>query len=231
MNGFVKELRGPGNVARPVSNAATKPEARRDATATQERILVAATREFADKGFDGARVDEIARVSEVNKNSLYHYFGSKEQLFIAVLERTYETIRKRQSDLSIRGMEPEEGMRRLIEFTADIWIEIPEFNRLLASENLHEAKHVKQSRRIAKMYNPLLETIRELLERGKALGVFRNNIDPIDLYISISALSAYYVSHHYTFEAIFNTPLMQPKRLKQRQEHAVEMILRYLKAD
>src|SRR5690606_26925043 len=155
-------------------------------------------------------------------------FGNKEQLFTAVLERTYEIIRSRQSDLHIRGMAPEVGMRRLIEFTAKIWIEIPEFNRLLASENLHEARHVKRSRKIIAMYNPLLETISELLERGKKLGVFRGGIDPIDLYISISALSAYYISHHHTFEAIFRTKLMGPKRLQQRQRHIVEMVMRYL---
>jgi TetR/AcrR family transcriptional regulator len=126
-------------------------------------------------------------------------------------------------------MAPEEGMRRLVEFTAKIWIEIPEFNRLLASENLHEARHVKQSRKIIAMYNPLLETIGELLDRGKRLGVFRDGIDPIDLYISVSALSAYYISHHHTFEAIFQTKLMTARRLQQRQKHVVEMVLRYLR--
>lgn len=202
---------------------------KRNSAATKEKILEAATKEFADKGYDGARVDEIARSSCVNKNMLYHYFGNKEQLFTSVLERTYEIIRSRQSDLHIRGMAPEEGMRRLVEFTAKIWIEIPEFNRLLASENLHEARHVKQSRKIIAMYNPLLETINELLKRGKQLGVFRGGIDAIDLYISVSALSAYYISHHHTFEAIFRTKLMTPKRLQQRQKHIVEMVLRYLR--
>lgn len=202
---------------------------KRNSAATKEKILEAATKEFADKGYDGARVDEIALSSCVNKNMLYHYFGNKEQLFTAVLERTYEIIRSRQSDLRIRGMAPEEGMRRLVEFTAKIWIEIPEFNRLLASENLHEARHVKQSRKIIAMYNPLLETIGELLDRGKRLGVFRDGIDPIDLYISVSALSAYYISHHHTFEAIFQTKLMTARRLQQRQKHVVEMVLRYLR--
>src|SRR3546814_5163827 len=102
-------------------------------------------------------------------------YDLKEQYFTSVLERTYEIIRSRQSDLHIRGMAPEEGMRRLVEFTAKIWIEIPEFNRLLASENLHEARHVKQSRKIIAMYNPLLETIDELLKRRKQVGDFRGD--------------------------------------------------------
>ncbi|NYZ13704.1 TetR family transcriptional regulator [Azospirillum sp. RWY-5-1] len=212
------------------TEAAPAAETKRDAAATRERILVAATQEFADKGYDGARVDEIIRVSQVNKNSLYHYFGSKEQLFTAVLERVYENIRARQSDLSIRSMSPEEGMRTLVEFTARIWEEVPEYNRLLASENLHEARHVRQSERIVPMYNPLLATICELLKRGEEAGVFRGGIDPVDLYISITALSAHYISHRHTFEAIFKTELMTPARLEQRRRHAADMILRYLKA-
>lgn len=205
--------------------------AKRDAAASRERILLAATQEFAEKGYDGARVDEIARISQLNKNALYHYFGSKEQLFTAVLERAYAMIRDRQSDLSIRGMNPVEGMRRLVEFTAHIWVDMPEFNKLLASENLHEARHVKQSEIIPSMYNPLMDTIKELLEKGEKAGVFRSGVDPVDLYISISALSSHYISHRFTFEAIFKRPLMTSQRLKQRIDHAADMVLRYLKAD
>ncbi|HAE03699.1 MAG TPA: TetR/AcrR family transcriptional regulator [Rhodospirillaceae bacterium] len=205
-----------------------KPEVKRDSAASQERILIAATKEFSEKGYDGARVDAIALSSQLNKNALYHYFGSKEKLFIAVLERAYATIRDRQSDLSIRGMDPEEGMRRLVEFTAKIWVEMPEFNRLLASENLHEARHVKQSKKIPEMYNPLLDTIKEILKKGADTGKFRDDVDPTDLYISITALSAHYISHRYTFEAIFNQGLMKPARLQQRIDHAADMIIRYL---
>jgi TetR/AcrR family transcriptional regulator len=217
------QVGGRGATAKPAKRAGP------DANRTRERILQAATREFADKGLDGARVDEIARTAKANKNMLYHYFGNKEQLFTAVLERAYETIRTMQSDISIRGMAPEEGMRKLVDFTGRIWIEFPEFNRLLSSENLHEAKHVKGSPKIVAMYNPLLETIQELLDRGAESGVFRRGIDPIDLYISISALSAHYTANRHTFEAIFRTKLMTKKRLAQRRDHVADMILRYLR--
>lgn len=206
-----------------------EPAPKRDSTLTQKRILEAATREFADKGYDGARVDEIARASGVNKNLLYHYFGNKEQLFTAVLESVYETIRTRQSDLSIRNLSPEEGMRRLVELTSLIWEEVPEFGRLLASENLHEARHVRQSKRIIPMYDPLMQTLKELLKRGEAAGVFRGGIDPIDLYISITSLSAYYISHRHTFEALFGSEMPLERRLERRRAHAADMILRYLR--
>jgi TetR/AcrR family transcriptional regulator len=216
--------------ARKTKAAAPRKPVKRDAAASRERILAAATEEFAEKGYDGARVDEIAQKSQLNKNTLYHYFGSKDQLFTAVLERAYATIRTRQNDLSIRGMTPQEGMRLLVEFTARIWVETPEFNKLLFSENLHEARHIKESDIIPKMYNPLMETMRELLEKGERDGVFRSGIDPVDLYISISALSSHYISHQYTFEAIFKQPMMEEARLRQRIDHAVDMVLRYLKS-
>lgn len=198
---------------------------------SREQILEAALQEFSTKGLDGARVDEIARLSSVNKNMIYHYFQSKEQLFIAVLERVYETVRARQKDLVLRDLDPVSAMRRLVEHTADIWIEVPEFNRLLASENLHEARHVKQSQKILGMYNPLIVTIQGILERGVAEGVFRDDIDPVDLYISMTSLSAHYVAHRFTFEAIFNTKLMTKKKIQARKAVVADMILRYLRVD
>lgn len=195
---------------------------------SREQILDAALQEFSTKGLDGARVDEIARLSSVNKNMIYHYFQSKEQLFIAVLERVYETVRLRQKDLVLRDLDPVSAMRRLVEHTADIWIEVPEFTRLLASENLHEGRHVKQSEKIVGMYNPLIVTIETILSRGVADGVFRDDVDPIDLYISISSLSAHYVAHRFTFEAIFKTKLMTKAKIKNRKAVIADMVLRYL---
>jgi len=190
--------------------------------------MQAALQEFAHKGIDGARVDEIARVSGANKNMIYHYFRSKENLFVAVLESVYENVRSRQQDLSLRDLDPVAAMRRLIEHTADIWIEVPEFNRLLASENLHQAKHVRRSKKIQSMYSPLIDTLKGILERGVKDGVFRDGVDPVDLYISVTSLSAHYVAHHFTFDAIFKTNLMSPKKIAQRKSTISAMILRYL---
>jgi TetR/AcrR family transcriptional regulator len=125
-------------------------------------------------------------------------------------------------------MDPVIGMRKLVIFTGRIWVQLPHFQRLLHSENLHEGRHVRQSSKIPKMYDPLLETIRDLLDRGVASGQFRPNIDPVDLYISITALTAHYIGNRYTFEAIFGKQLMTPKRIRQRFDHAAEMILRYV---
>jgi TetR/AcrR family transcriptional regulator len=204
------------------------PGSRESSRKTREMILDGALIEFAEKGFDGARIDEIALRAGVNKNLLYHHYGSKDGLFAALLERTYETIRLRQNDLQLRDMDPAEGMRKLVVFTGRIWVQFPQFLRLLQSENLNGGRHVRASAVIPQMYNPLLETINELLARGTRSGIFRKNVDPIDLYISISALSAHYISNHHTFEALFKQRLMSPQRVRQRLQHAADMVLSYL---
>lgn len=205
-----------------------QPTIKRNAEKTKARILESATREFAEKGYDGARVDEIALAAKVNKTTMYHYFGSKDNLFTAVLENVYKTIRARQSDVELRGMDPVEGMRKLVEFTARIWAEVPQFNRLLDSENLHEARHVRASASIRQMYDPLMDTMRELVERGQKNGQFRDDVDLIDLYISISALSAHYLTRRHTLEAIFQQNLIEEKRLQQRIDHCADVICGYL---
>jgi TetR/AcrR family transcriptional regulator len=207
-----------------------RPVSRESSRKTRETILDGALIEFAEKGFDGARIDEIALRAGVNKNLLYHHYGSKDGLFTALLERTYDTIRRRQKDLQLRGMDPVEGMRKLVMFTGRVWVQFPEFLRLLQSENLNGGRHVRASREIQRMYNPLLDTIDELLERGTRMGVFRKNIDPIDLYISISALTAHYITNHHTFEALFGQRLLAANRVKQRLEHAADMVERFLLA-
>jgi TetR/AcrR family transcriptional regulator len=216
--------------AQKIEEVPARPVSRESSRKTREMILDGALVEFSEKGFDGARIDEIAMRAGVNKNLLYHHYGSKDGLFTALLERTYGTIRRRQNDLELRGMDPVEGMRKLVIFTGKIWVQFPEFLRLLQSENLNGGRHVRASTGIQRMYNPLLDTIGELLERGTRAGVFRKNIDPIDLYISISALTAHYITNHHTFEAIFQQRLLAPRRIKQRLEHAADMVERYLVA-
>ncbi|MEP7115807.1 MAG: TetR/AcrR family transcriptional regulator [Ilumatobacteraceae bacterium] len=215
---------------KPQASKTPRRVSRESSLKTREMILDGALVEFAEKGFDGARIDEIALRAGVNKNLLYHHYGSKDGLFGALLERTYETIRRRQNDLHLRGLDPREGMRKLVIFTGRVWVQHPEFLRLLQSENLNGGRHVRASAKVQQIYNPLLETVSELIARGARTGEFRKGVDPIDLYISISALTAHYISNHHTFEAIFGQRLMTPARIKQRLEHAADMVEGYLLA-
>jgi AcrR family transcriptional regulator len=215
-------------VARASKTAARRPP-KRTAALSKERIIKAAITEFALKGLDGARVDEVARRSGVNKTLLYQYVGNKDDLFTAALETAYLSIRERQRDFLTRQMEPEAGVRQLVRLLMSIWVEHQEYGNLLASENFHGGKHVKRSKLIGEMYKQLIDALTDLLKRGAALGVFRAHIDPIDLYISISSLSAYYVAHQHTLNAIFHIDVLQPRRLRQREDHIVEMILRFVR--
>ena len=198
---------------------------------TRERILVRATAEFAARGYAGARVDTIARRCGLAKNMLYHYFGSKEGLFIAVLERMYETLRARQRDFAIRGSDPVEAMRQLVAHTFSALLEHGEAIALLNDENLHKGRHARRSKRIRALYDPLVDTVGEVLRRGAAQGIFRRDIDPVTLYLSLSSLAYHYVSNQYTLKAAFGIDFAAKARRKAWLAHITDMILSYCQSE
>lgn len=203
----------------------------RDADRSQRDILDAACDEFALHGLGGARMDRIAERASVNKRLIYYYFGSKERLFLAVLERVYEDIRSEEQQLNLTQVEPTEAIRRLIAFTWNYSLEHPEFQTLLNSENLHRARHLKQSSKISAMHSPLVHTLADVLDRGHKSGVFRAGVDPVQLYISIAGLSYFYLGNNYTLSTIFNRPLLGPKATVERLSHMTDLVLGYLVRD
>src|SRR3981189_103325 len=96
----------------------TKPK-RRDPAATRKKLLTAARREFAANGLAGARVDDIAARAGVNKQLVYHYFGDKDALYLAVLEWVYEEIRAQERKLNLEGLPPDRAIKKLIETSFD----------------------------------------------------------------------------------------------------------------
>jgi AcrR family transcriptional regulator len=202
--------------------------ASRDPEATRAAILTAATEEFAAFGLGGARVDRIAERAGINKRMLYYYFGQKEDLFLAVLERAYAKIRGEEQNLNLTQVEPTEAVRRLIEFTWNYYIENPSFPTLLNSENLHRARHLKRSARVRELHSPFVATIADVLERGARSGIFRSGVDPIQFYISIAGISYFYLSNNHTLSTIFDRDLMAPKAQVERLTHMTEMVLGFL---
>ena len=202
---------------------------RREPDATRRRILAAATAEFAAKGLAGARVDEIAARALVSKRMLYHYFGDKEALWLAVLERAYLHIRNEERELDVSRLSPAIGMRRLVEFTIDYVHRHPEFIALLISENLHRAKYLRQSRKVQDMHSSLLEVIADLLARGNRAGVFRGGVDPAELYITIAALGFFYFSNVHTLSTIFGRDLNSVSARRRHLQHVHNVILGYLR--
>ena len=202
---------------------------RRDPAKNQERILKAATAEFARHGLGGARVDRIAERAGANKRMLYYYYGNKEALFLAVMEASYLRIRNAERSLKLGETDPAEGIRRLVEFTWAYYLKHPEFLTLLNSENLHQARHIKRSKDIPAMHSPFVATIEDLLKRGVKAGQFRRGVDAEQLYLSIASLSYFYQSNRHTLSTVFARDLFAPKHRAERLKHMVELVLGYLR--
>ena len=197
----------------------------RDPERTRARILRAARMDFARYGLGGARVDRIAAGAGANKRMLYYYFGSKEDLFLAVLEQSYAEIRHAEQALDLEHRDPREALKRLVEFTWTYYLDHPEFITLLNSENLHKGRHVRRSRRVREMHSPLVKTLRRVLATGERQGLFRKGIDPVQLYISVAGEGYFYLSNRYTLSGIFDRDLMAPRALAARAQHIVDTIL------
>ena len=207
---------------------AAKSGARRDPAKNRERILAAALAEFSRHGLGGARVDRIASRARANKRMLYYYFGSKDDLFLAVLEASYAQIRNAERSLHLDHLEPRAALERLVGFTWDYLIAHPEFMTLLNSENLHKGRHVRRSPRVPQLHSPLVETLRGILRRGERGGAFRKGVDPVQLYISIAGEGYFYLSNRYTLSQIFKRDLMTRRALAARARHNVGMIVNAL---
>jgi len=205
-----------------------KPQ-RRNPEATRRKLLAAARREFADSGLAGARVDEIAARAGVNKQLVYHYFGDKDALYLAVLEWVYEEIRAQERKLNLTGLPPRQAIRKLIESSFDHLAAHPDFILLLNDENRGGARHVRTSRRLEAMHSPLVNMVSKILSEGVRAGVFRKGINPVHLYISIAGLSYFFFSNTPTLSAIFGKDLAGAAARSARRKHVVDLVLRALR--
>jgi AcrR family transcriptional regulator len=195
---------------------------------TRNKILAAARDEFAEKGLGGARVENVAARAGSNKRMLYYYFQSKDDLFLVVLEDAYKSIRDAEGELNLLALPPIEAIRKLIAFTWSYFLHHPEFLTLLNSENLHRARHLQGSGRVRSLNSPLIDTLHEILHRGQKQKLFRGGIDPLQLYISIAALSYFYLSNIHTLSAVFGRDLHGAKAQVERLQHMTDMVLGYL---
>lgn len=192
-------------------------------------ILEVAMREFADKGLAGARIDVIAEAMRTSKRMIYYYFRSKEGLYIAVLEESYRRMREIESGLHLEDLPPEDALRRLVGFTVDYQMAHPEFIRLVMTENIHRGEYLKRSGAIQALNVPAIQGLRTVYERGVTAGVFRAGLDPIDLHMSISALSVFNIANRHTFSLIFQRDFDAPASIVARRDSIIEMIVRFVR--
>ena len=198
----------------------------RDADATEARILAAAKADFAERGFGGARVDEIARRADANKRMIYYYFKSKEGLFRRVVEDAYLDIRNAERQLALDHLGAREALETLIRFTWTHYLANPEFISLVNSENLYRARHMKRAGRPTVAMRKLVEMVRAILERGVEEGVFRFGVDPVQLNITIAAIGYYYLAYRYTGSILFERDFMNPNALEDRLKFNIDTVMR-----
>jgi AcrR family transcriptional regulator len=205
------------------------PSRRNDPERTKRDILAVATKEFADHGLTGARVDAIAARTKTTKRAIYYYFGSKEGLYVAVLEKAYGDIRAVEAGMHLEGLEPEAAIRKLIDFTITYHEENPDFSRLVSIENIHRAEHLAGSESIHNLNVAIIRTIEDIVRRGREMGIFRTDADPVDLHMLISAFCFFRVSNRYTFGAIFNQDFSEPGNLEKHKQMIGDAVLSWLK--
>jgi AcrR family transcriptional regulator len=200
-----------------------------DPERTMADIVAVATREFADKGLAGARIDEIAAATRTSKRMIYYYFGSKEGLYVAVLEEAYRGIRQIEQGLQLDDLQPEDALRKLVAFTVDYQRANPDFVRLVMNENIHRGQFLAQSKTIQQLNVPAIGEVEKVYRRGVKAGVFRRDLDPVDLHMSISALCFFNVSNQHTFSLIFKRDLDTPQAIVARRDSIVEMVVRFVR--
>ena len=201
-----------------------------DPARTMADIIEVATHEFSEKGLAGARIDVIAEAMRTSKRMIYYYFGSKEALYIAVLEEAYRRIREIEAGLHLEDLTPEDALRKLVGFTVDYQLANPDFIRLVMNENMHRGEFIRRSATIQELNVPAINAVQAVYERGVASGVFRPHMDPIDLHMSISALCFFNVANRHTFSAIFKRSLDEPEALAQRRDSIIDMVVRFVRA-
>lgn len=209
--------------------AAPVPSRTNDPDRTMAGILEVATIEFAEKGLDGARIDEIASATKTSKRMIYYYFGSKEGLYLAVLEESYRKMRQIEGELHLDNLAPEQALRALVEFTFDHHSGNEDYIRLVMNENMERGAYLAQSKTIRELNVPAIQAIQRIYQRGVEQGVFRSGLDPVDIHASISALTFFNVSNQHTFGLIFKNSGKGAEAAALRRASITDMVLRFCK--
>ena len=218
-----------------MENSDTKPTRKastrtNDPERTMAEILSVATKEFAHKGLAGARIDEIAAATRTSKRMIYYYFGSKEGLYVSVLEAAYGRMRKIEANLHLKDLAPALALKNLVEFTYDHHQGNEDFIRLVMNENVQRGEYLGQSKAIQKLNGSALETIEDLYTRGVKQGVFKKGLSALEIHSAISALTFFNVSNRHTFALIFGGKSGLGKAQTLKKSQVVDMITSYVSA-
>ncbi|MGE0062275.1 MAG: TetR family transcriptional regulator [Xanthobacteraceae bacterium] len=217
-----EQARGAKSRPGPRRRAAKRPY---DSEATRENILNAATRIFAERGLSGGRINLISRAAKSNDRMIYYYFGSKERLFIEVLEKVYRDMWEAENALALDQADPVDALTRFVHFTLDHYLAHPEMLTILNNENLHKGRYVRKSKKLKELSSPALRLMERIYRRGVEQGVFRKGVEPLKLYLSVLALNYFYVSNIHTLSAFLDVDLTG-NNLPAWRDWVVDVILR-----
>jgi AcrR family transcriptional regulator len=207
-----------------------KTERVRDAERTRAELLAVATQVFAEDGYSGARVDEIAERTRTTKRMIYYYFGGKEQLYLAVLEQAYTTIREAENNLPVDDLAPVDALRKLAELTYDHHRSHPDFIRLVSIENIHRGEFVRRIDSLRTLSAPMVSRLDALLARGRAGGQFRSDVDAVDVHLVISAYCVFQVANQHTFQYLFGRDLAAPENRDHLRAMIGDVVVAWLTA-
>jgi TetR/AcrR family transcriptional regulator len=196
--------------------------------ANRARILAAATAAFAARGYDGASMDAIASRTQTTRALINYYFGSKERLYLAVLERAYAEIREAEERLELDHLPPVEAMRRIVEFTFDYYVGHEHFVRLVVAENQARGRHMRRSAALRSLNRPIVDRLAAVIARGQAAGEFRRDVDPVDVHMAIAALGMFNVTNQFTFGALFQRDMGAKGDVTGRRGIVADIILSWL---
>lgn len=207
------------------SAAMRKPKAPEE---NRARIVAAAIDEFSARGFKGASMDAIAARTRTTRALINYYFGSKEKLYIAVLEHVYAEIREAERRLELDHLAPIDAIRRVVEFTFRYYVEHEGFVRLVVAENQAKGRHLRKSKAMRTLNRPIIDRLARVIARGQAEGVFRTEVDPVEIHKAIAALGIFNVTNRYTFGAIFQREMGSKGDVARRCGIVADIVLSYL---
>ena len=222
-----------GKVVAPRSNTAKSSTVKRgtgvreqNAQNTRDSILKAAIRIFAKHGYDGGSVEKISRQAKSYDRMIYYYFGSKEGLFIQVIEEIYRRMNEAEAELVFDLDRPVEALTTMTYFVMDYYRAHPEFVTLLNTENLHKGKHIGKSERAREYSSQLISLLAQILESGAARGIFRKGLSARDLYLLIAANGYFYMSNRYTLASFLGENIDTPDAVAHWRSFVMDTVLR-----
>ncbi|MBA2814668.1 TetR family transcriptional regulator [Candidatus Pantoea persica] len=207
----------------------TIPKRKNDPEGLKKRILAGALTTFAEFGMQGARLEQIAENAQTTKRMVIYHFGTKEKLYIEVLEQVYQAIRQHETGLNLRAMEPELAMSKLMEASFDYHVTHPDFMRLVCTENLLRGRYITQSPRIKALNRSVLDVLDDILTRGQQQGLFISEIETIDVHRLISSICVHHLSNRYTFNAPFSPDNSEEESIRRNRQLAVTATLCYIR--